>query len=227
MIINNGESTVFNGALTTIRRKRTRTVYYDQIEGDLAHCSVLDRHLNALILNEAVINGATYKLTRYGEDIFLDPQVAILPTTTTTTTTSTPTPKPVQINRIVYHHMITPQQCGVQNSSKLKLKVSKYTEKGYCWSCKQSVSSSVSGSYNSGSKRSLKPTGWKTSLPEEKFQSELTQKIDQADDKATSFEFPWFVRVGTGYSISATIKICFVYKQYCTYRYKGVIVQVR
>ena len=125
MIINNGESTVFNGALTTIRRKRTRTVYYDQIEGDLAHCSVLDRHLNALILNEAVINGATYKLTRYGEDIFLDSTI----TTTTTTTTPTPTLKPVQIDRTVYsirpHHMIIPGQCGVQGSKKLKSKISR------------------------------------------------------------------------------------------------------
>ena len=40
----------------------------------MAHCSVLDRDHNALILNEAVINGGIYKLTRYGEDIFLDAQ---------------------------------------------------------------------------------------------------------------------------------------------------------
>ena len=123
------------------------------------------------------------------------PNCGILPTTTTTTTTTSPTPKPTQINRTVHHHMIIPQQCGLQNSSKLKFKISRYSATGYCWSCKQSVSLSVSRSYNSGSKRSLRPTGWRTSLPEDEF----NHKIYYADDKATSFDFPWFVRVGTGY----------------------------
>ena len=129
-----------------------------------------------------MINGATYKLTRYGEDIFLDPTI----TTTTTITTPTPTLKPVQIDRTVYsippHHMIIPGQCGVQGSNKLKSKISKYSVQGFCWNCKQSV--------------------------------RRQKRIYYADDKATSFDFPWFVRVGTEYSLSAIIKICFIYKQY-------------
>ena len=62
----------FDGAMTTIRPKSIRTVHYDQIEGDLAHCSIFDIDNNALILNEAVINGETYKLLHYGNYTFLD-----------------------------------------------------------------------------------------------------------------------------------------------------------
>ena len=36
----------YGGALTTIRNKSIRTVHYDQIEGDLAHCSVFDMDNN-------------------------------------------------------------------------------------------------------------------------------------------------------------------------------------
>ena len=43
----------------------------------------------------------------------------------------------------------------------------------------------------------MKPTGWKTSLPQETSQDRFSVKT-YADDKATSFDFPWFVRVGTG-----------------------------
>ena len=64
----------FDSALTTIIRKKTKTVYYNQIEGDMAHCSIFDRNHNVLVLNEAVINGGTYKLIRIGEDIFLETQ---------------------------------------------------------------------------------------------------------------------------------------------------------
>ena len=32
----------YGGALTTLRQKSIRTVHYDQIEGDLAHCSIFD-----------------------------------------------------------------------------------------------------------------------------------------------------------------------------------------
>ena len=177
-----GNYTVFNGALTTIRRNRTGTVYYDQIDGELAHCSVLGRNYNILILNEAVVNGGSYKLTRYGEDIFLDTQAA-----TTKPTTIQTTIKPNKHSR-----------CGIQKSSKLKSTISRYTEKGYCWSCKKSVNSSLSSSYNAGSTRSLKPTGWKTSLSQETSQDGFSDKIYYADDKATSFDFPWFVRIGTG-----------------------------
>ena len=61
------------GSLTTIRRKRSRKVYYmDQSEGDLAHCSVYDMNNDVIVLNEAVINGGTYKLLRFGENIFLE-----------------------------------------------------------------------------------------------------------------------------------------------------------
>ena len=45
---------------------------YNQMEGDLAHCSIFDINNNALLLNEAVINGGTYKLLRFGDIIFLD-----------------------------------------------------------------------------------------------------------------------------------------------------------
>ena len=41
------------------------------MEGYLAHCSIFDMKNNVL-LNEAVINGGTYKLLRFGEVIFLD-----------------------------------------------------------------------------------------------------------------------------------------------------------
>ena len=42
------------------------------MEGYLAHCSIFDMKNNVLLLNEAVINGGTYKLLRFGEVIFLD-----------------------------------------------------------------------------------------------------------------------------------------------------------
>ena len=65
------------GSLTTIRRKESRKVYYmecvsHQNEGDLAHCSVYDTANDVFLLNEAVINGGTYKLSRFGEIIFLE-----------------------------------------------------------------------------------------------------------------------------------------------------------
>ena len=65
------------GSLTTIRRKGSRKVYYvecvsHQIEVDLAHCSIYDMNNDVLILNEAVTNGGTYKLLRFGEIIFLE-----------------------------------------------------------------------------------------------------------------------------------------------------------
>ena len=63
----------FHASLTTIRRKRSRKVYYmDQSEGDLAHCSVYDMNNDVIVLNEAVINGGTYKLSRFGDIIFLE-----------------------------------------------------------------------------------------------------------------------------------------------------------
>ena len=64
----------FDSALTTIIRKKTKPVHYNQIEGDMAHCSIFDRNHNVLVLNEAVINGGTYKLIRFGDDIFLETQ---------------------------------------------------------------------------------------------------------------------------------------------------------
>ena len=68
----------YNSGMTTIRGRRTRTVYYDQIEGDMAHCSVFDRNNNALILDETVINGGRYELIRFGDDIFLEPLGEVL-----------------------------------------------------------------------------------------------------------------------------------------------------
>ena len=67
----NGFST---SGLTSIRRTRSRKIYYNQIEGDLAHCSIFDMKNHVLLLNEAVMNGRTYKLIRIGEVIFLDDQ---------------------------------------------------------------------------------------------------------------------------------------------------------
>ena len=68
----------YNSGMTTIRGRRTRTVYYEQIEGDMAHCSVFDRNNNALILDETVIDGGTYELIRFGDDMFLEPQGEVL-----------------------------------------------------------------------------------------------------------------------------------------------------
>ena len=62
----------FNG-WTTIRRKRTQKVHYNQIEGGLSHCTVFDKNNNQLILNESVLNGGIYKLFRFGEHVFLEP----------------------------------------------------------------------------------------------------------------------------------------------------------
>ena len=75
----------YGGAMTTMRQKSIRTVYYNQIEGDLAHCSVFDMHNNILILDEAVINGGRYKISRYGEYIFLDNQSTSIDTRQTDT----------------------------------------------------------------------------------------------------------------------------------------------
>ena len=62
----------FNGGLTTIRRKRTRKVPYNQIEGELAHCTVFDENNNRLISDETVLNGGIYQLFRFGEHVFLE-----------------------------------------------------------------------------------------------------------------------------------------------------------
>ena len=62
----------FNGGLTTIRRKRTRKVPYNQIEGGLAHCTVFDKNNNRLISDESVLNGGIYQLLRCGEYVFLE-----------------------------------------------------------------------------------------------------------------------------------------------------------
>lgn len=58
--------------MTTIRPKSTRKIYYDQIAGEMAHCSIFDMDNNALILDEAVENGRRYKLSRYGEYYHLE-----------------------------------------------------------------------------------------------------------------------------------------------------------
>ena len=82
-------------------------------------------------------------------------------------------------------HVIVGRQCGASKLNKLRL--SSYSARGYCWDCNRFSSRS------SNSIRSMSPTGWQTSLVEE-YQS----KIYHADDKATSKDFPWFVRVGMG-----------------------------
>ena len=63
----------YTGGLTTIKPKSSRTIYFDLIEGDLAHCSVFDLQNTALVRDETVINGGIYKLLRFGKVIFLDP----------------------------------------------------------------------------------------------------------------------------------------------------------
>ena len=63
----------FNDGLTTIRRKRTRKVPYNQIEGGLAHCTIFHKHNNRLTSDESVINGGIYQLRRFGEYVFLVP----------------------------------------------------------------------------------------------------------------------------------------------------------
>ena len=65
---------LYRGSLTTIRPKSSRKVHYNQINGEMAHCSVLDFNNHVLLMDEAVRNGGTYKLMRYGEIIFLDSQ---------------------------------------------------------------------------------------------------------------------------------------------------------
>ena len=95
--------------------------------------------------------------------------------------------------------MIEPGECGAQQSDKLKSKISRYTAHGFCLDCYHSVDSSASGSYNSGLTRSMKSTVWKTALSKGASQDGLEDKIYYADGKATSFDFPWFVQVGTGY----------------------------
>ena len=62
----------FITGLTSIRRKRSRKIFYNQIEGDLALFSAFDMNNNVLLLNEAVVNGGKYQLSRFGEVIFLD-----------------------------------------------------------------------------------------------------------------------------------------------------------
>ena len=118
-------------------------------------------------------------------------------TTTTTKMTTTPTPKPIQINRTYNdsqnHHRHN--KCKVQNNNKLKFKMSKYSAEGFCFDCRKSDGSLVSGSYMGGSTRSMSSTGWETSLPEE-----FEDRIYFADGTATAFDFPWFVRVGKGCS---------------------------
>jgi len=61
-----------NSAMTTIRRKSTKRIYFDQIGGELAHCSIFDMDNNALILDESVQNGRKYKLYRYGDYYHLE-----------------------------------------------------------------------------------------------------------------------------------------------------------
>ena len=64
----------FNGGLTTIREKSSKKVYYNQIEGALAHCTVFDKNNNRLISDESVLIGEIYQLVRFGEHIFLEPK---------------------------------------------------------------------------------------------------------------------------------------------------------
>ena len=112
-------------------------------------------------------------------------------TATTTTTTTTTTPKPYPITSTLLNgptgpngvHHITPpvyDQCGTQTSFDGKFKMSSYRTNGDCITrCLKS------------SARSVSPTRWMNSRRE---------KIYYADANAESFDFPWFVRVGTEYS---------------------------
>ena len=181
----------------------------------------------------------------YTTDVFkrweyCDCQIIPTSTTSSTTTTTTPTPKPLDINRtggqrstgpVVNgrHPPIRPynHKCGLQNSDKLKFKISCYDKKGYCYTCKHSVSSRLPKYCNGVSTRSMSSTGWRKSLP-----NEFQDRIYYADDTATSFDFPWFVRVGMGYfwieRYMFFLNILFLYKS-CTFHsefFKNYLTQV-
>ena len=137
---------------------------------------------------------------------YCHPKCEVMTTTTTTTTVTTPTPRPNHSRTL--HGGLTSQpgdqntQCGKRNSNKFKKKMSYYSPKGFCWCpkgicswtqkvrCSESSIPSASNSNNGGSARSMSPTGWMNGLQD---------KIYNADAQADSFDFPWFVRVGTGY----------------------------
>ena len=65
---------IYSGGRTTIRRKDSRKIPYNQMEGDLAHCTIFDLNDNVLVLNEAVTNGGTYQLIRIDDIVFLGEQ---------------------------------------------------------------------------------------------------------------------------------------------------------
>ena len=128
-------------------------------------------------------------------------------TTTTTTTATSPTPaiirtlasrptsrRPTNHNMVIYPVY---SQCGAQSSNYLKSKTSVYSPSGHCYTkCHQSIGSSMSTSFNGGTTRSLSPTGWIS------VDNKVDFKVYNADGKAKSIDFPWFVRVGMGFSLT-------------------------
>ena len=130
---------------------------------------------------------------------YCHPKCEVITRTSATVSTSTPstTSIPAETTKVGVNHVSTRLygQCGAQNSNKIKSKISRYNPKGYCWDkCQSSMSSSFSTSFTNESMTFMSATGWKTSLSEQ----DPTNKIYYADDKATSFDFPWFVQVGMG-----------------------------
>ena len=206
----------------------------------MAHCSVLDRDHNALILNEAVINGGIYKLTRYGEDIFLDAQAV---TTKPTTCNRTQNGKICQRWDVFWPHnpkykpiIATHNNCAGPDGD----------EKHWCYTtdpnvrweychaeCKVLTTTITTTTSTSTPKpvqitRTIKPyriskcgiqNSDKLTSKMSKYSSQgfcfsckqsvrRQKRIYYHDDKATSFDFPWFVQVGTEYSLSKTIISC-------------------
>ena len=101
--------------------------------------------------------------------------------------------------------IITPvySQCGAQSSNYLKSKTSVYSASGYCHTkCHQSIGSSMSTSFNGGTTRSLSPTGWISVDNKIDMPKVYNAKVYNADGKAKSIDFPWFVRVGMGFSLT-------------------------
>ena len=146
---------------------------------------------------------------------YCHPKCEIITTTsktmTTTSATTIRTPKPNHISRTLHvspttrpgsQHIIPSEhsQCGTPNSKKIKKEMSSYSPKGYCrrW-CPESSIPLASNSNNSGSARSMLSTGWMNRLQAE-IKDEFDDKIYYANAKGSSFDFPWFVLVGTGCS---------------------------
>lgn len=62
----------YHGGMTTILPNRTRSVYYNRLEGTLVRCSVYDFSLNKIVSDESLINGGYYEFIEYKDTFILD-----------------------------------------------------------------------------------------------------------------------------------------------------------